>query len=110
MPTQAGSRLPDEALAGGEASIVTRLRELGAFIAGKTVTEEFAYHGPIATLNPHNPAHTPGGSSAGSAAAVAAGLCPLALGTQTLRSVLAPASFAEWWGLSRAMAEFRWTG
>lgn len=93
MPTQAGSRLPDEALAGGEASIVTRLRELGAFIAGKTVTEEFAYHGPIATLNPHNPAHTPGGSSAGSAAAVAAGLCPLALGTQTLRSVLAPASF-----------------
>lgn len=93
LPTHAGSRLPAEALAGGEASIVTRLRELGAVIAGKTVTEEFAYHGPIATLNPHNPAHTPGGSSAGSAAAVAAGLCPLALGTQTLRSVLAPASF-----------------
>lgn len=93
LPTQAGSRLPAETLAGGEASIVTRLRSLGAVIAGKTVTEEFAYHGPIATLNPHHPAHTPGGSSAGSAAAVAAGLCPLALGTQTLRSVLAPASF-----------------
>ncbi|WP_042196646.1 amidase [Paenibacillus camerounensis] len=93
LPTQAGSRLPAEALAGEEASIVTRLRELGAVIAGKTVTEEFAYNGPIATLNPHNPAHTPGGSSAGSAAAVAAGLCPLALGTQTLRSVLGPASF-----------------
>ncbi|MDF9842308.1 MULTISPECIES: amidase [unclassified Paenibacillus] len=93
LPTQAGSRLPAEALAGGEASIVTRLRELGAVIAGKTVTEEFAYHGPIATLNPHHSEHTPGGSSAGSAAAVAAGLCPLALGTQTLRSVLAPASF-----------------
>ncbi len=93
LPTQAGSKLPAEALAGREASIVTRLRELGAVIAGKTVTEEFAYHGPIATLNPHNPEHTPGGSSAGSAAAVAAGLCPLAVGTQTLRSVLAPASF-----------------
>lgn len=93
LPTHAGSHLPAEALTGKESPLVTRLRLLGAVIAGKTVTEEFAYQGPIATLNPHNTAHTPGGSSAGSAAAVAAGICPLAVGTQTLRSVLAPASF-----------------
>ncbi|WP_310832521.1 amidase [Paenibacillus pedocola] len=93
LPTHAGSHLPSEALTGTEGPLVKRLRLLGAVIAGKTVTEEFAYQGPIATLNPRNTAHTPGGSSAGSAAAVAAGLCPLAVGTQTLRSVLAPASF-----------------
>lgn len=93
LPTYAGSQLPAEALTGKEGSLIRRLRALGAVIAGKTVTEEFAYQGPIATLNPRNIAHTPGGSSAGSAAAVAAGVCPLAVGTQTLRSVLAPASF-----------------
>ncbi len=93
LPTHAGSQLPAEALTGKEGTLVKRLRLLGAVIAGKTVTEEFAYQGPIATRNPHNLAHTPGGSSAGSAAAVAAGMCPLAVGTQTLRSVLAPASF-----------------
>lgn len=57
------------------------------------MTEEFAYAGPITTRNPHQLEHTPGGSSAGSAAAVAAGICPFAIGTQTLRSVMAPASF-----------------
>ncbi|WP_339223798.1 amidase [Paenibacillus sp. FSL H8-0332] len=93
LPTRAGSQLSAELLAGAQGSLVTKLRALGAVIAGKTVTEEFAYNGPIATRNPHNLAHTPGGSSAGSAAAVAAGLCPLAVGTQTLRSVIAPASF-----------------
>lgn len=93
LPTRAGSQLSAELLAGAQGSLVTKLRALGAVIAGKTVTEEFAYNGPIATRNPHNTAHTPGGSSAGSAAAVAAGLCPLAVGTQTLRSVIAPASF-----------------
>ncbi|KWX71266.1 amidase [Paenibacillus jilunlii] len=91
--TRAGSGLPAAVLAGQEGSLIRRLRSLGALIAGKTVTEEFAYNGPIATRNPHDLSHTPGGSSAGSAAAVAAGLCPLALGTQTLRSVIAPASF-----------------
>ncbi|NOU81047.1 amidase [Paenibacillus sp. LMG 31459] len=93
LPTRAGSQLPADLLTGPEGSLVLRLRFLGALIAGKTVTEEFAYNGPIATRNPHNTAHTPGGSSAGSAAAVAAGICPLAVGTQTLRSVIAPASF-----------------
>jgi Asp-tRNA(Asn)/Glu-tRNA(Gln) amidotransferase A subunit family amidase len=72
---------------------VTRLKEAGALILGKTVTTEFAYFGPGPTRNPHNPAHTPGGSSSGSAAAVAAGLCSLALGTQTIGSILRPASF-----------------
>ncbi|CQR54818.1 amidase [Paenibacillus riograndensis] len=91
--TRAGSGLPAAVLSGQEGSLIRRLRSLGALIAGKTVTEEFAYNGPIATRNPHDLSHTPGGSSAGSAAAVAAGLCPLALGTQTLRSVIAPASF-----------------
>lgn len=93
LPTRAGSALPSGVLTGKEGSLVSRLRALGALIAGKTVTEEFAYNGPIATRNPHNTEHTPGGSSAGSAAAVAAGMCPLAVGTQTLRSVTAPASF-----------------
>lgn len=93
LPTRAGSGLPPEVLTGTEGSLVARLRDLGVFIAGKTVTEEFAYNGPIATRNPHNTAHTSGGSSAGSAAAVAAGICPLTVGTQTLRSVTAPASF-----------------
>lgn len=110
LPTRAGSQLSAELLTGPQGSLVTKLRALGAVIGGKTVTEEFAYNGPIATRNPHNTAHTPGGSSAGSAAAVAAGLCPLAVGTQTLRSVIAPASFAEWSGSSPAMAGFHWMG
>lgn len=91
--TRAGSNLPPDQVTGKEGSIITRLRSLGAVIAGKTVTEEFAYAGPIPTRNPHNINHTSGGSSAGSAASVAAGICPLAIGTQTLRSVIAPASF-----------------
>ncbi|SES95402.1 amidase [Paenibacillus sp. NFR01] len=93
MPTHAGSALPPEALTAAEGSLVAHIRNQGGIVAGKTATEEFAYRGPFATRNPHHPAHTPGGSSAGSAAAVAAGMCPLAVGTQTLRSVTAPASF-----------------
>ncbi|MCB0061113.1 MAG: amidase [Caldilineaceae bacterium] len=92
-PTQAGSQLPAERLAGAEARCVTLLREAGALIAGKTVTTEFAYFEPGPTRNPHNLAHTPGGSSSGSAAAVAAGLCTLALGTQTIGSVIRPAAY-----------------
>jgi Asp-tRNA(Asn)/Glu-tRNA(Gln) amidotransferase A subunit family amidase len=94
--TQAGSRLPAglwDKGAGTEAPSVSRLRRHGALIMGKTVTTEFAYFGPGPTRNPHNPNHTPGGSSSGSAAAVAAGLCPLALGTQTIGSVNRPAAF-----------------
>jgi Asp-tRNA(Asn)/Glu-tRNA(Gln) amidotransferase A subunit family amidase len=91
--TQAGSRLPSDVLQGHEAKSVTRLKEKGALIFGKTVTTEFAYFFPGPTRNPHNPEHTPGGSSSGSAAAVAAGFCHLALGTQTIGSIVRPAAF-----------------
>jgi Asp-tRNA(Asn)/Glu-tRNA(Gln) amidotransferase A subunit family amidase len=91
--TRAGSRLPANELRGDEAESVTRLKNAGALILGKTVTTEFAYFFPGPTRNPHNPEHTPGGSSSGSAAAVGAGLCPLALGTQTIGSLIRPAAF-----------------
>lgn len=93
MPTRAGSALPPEVLAGEEAGCVTQLTDAGALILGKTVTAEFAYIEPGPTRNPHNLKHTPGGSSSGSAAAVAAGYCPLALGTQTIGSTIRPAAF-----------------
>ncbi len=100
LPTRAGSDLPPETFAGPEADVVSRLRAAGALILGKTTTEEFAFKGePPPTRNPRNPAHTPGGPSSGSAAAVAAGLCPLALGTQTQRSVIGPAAFCGAVGL-----------
>ncbi|MDQ3007957.1 MAG: amidase, partial [Chloroflexota bacterium] len=91
--TQAGSRLLSGLLQGTEAKSVTRLKEAGALIFGKTVTTEFAYFFPGPTRNPHNPEHTPGGSSSGSAAAVAAGFCHMALGTQTIGSIIRPAAF-----------------
>jgi Asp-tRNA(Asn)/Glu-tRNA(Gln) amidotransferase A subunit family amidase len=93
LPTRAGSALRPEEFAGPEASLVTRLRSAGAVVAGKTVTAEFASVAPGPTVNPHDPAHTPGGSSSGSAAAVAAGMVPVALGSQTLGSVIRPAAF-----------------
>jgi len=93
LPTRAGSSVPPEVLAGAQASVVTRLLAEGAVVAGKTVTAEFAFFAPGPTTNPHNAAHTPGGSSSGSAAAVAAGMVPLALGTQTLASVVRPAAY-----------------
>lgn len=91
--TQAGSRLPADSIQGQESEAVTRLRQAGALILGKTVTTEFAYFAPGPTHNPYNLAHTPGGSSSGSAAGVGAGLCLLALGTQTIGSVNRPAAF-----------------
>ncbi|VAW31682.1 Aspartyl-tRNA(Asn) amidotransferase subunit A @ Glutamyl-tRNA(Gln) amidotransferase subunit A [hydrothermal vent metagenome] len=91
--TQAGSQLPADILQGKEAPSVTALRQAGVLVLGKTVTTEFAYFAPGATRNPHNPAHTPGGSSSGSAAAVGAGLTPLTFGTQTIGSINRPAAF-----------------
>lgn len=91
--THAGSRLPAEALSAPEADAVGQLRQAGALVLGKTVTTEFAYFAAGPTRNPRSLQHTPGGSSSGSAAAVAAGLAPLALGTQTIGSILRPASF-----------------
>lgn len=76
-----------------DAPIVQKLRAAGATILGKTVTTEFAWRQPGPTVNPWNPAHSPGGSSSGSAAAVAAGIVPLALGTQTMGSVIRPAAY-----------------
>ena len=91
--TQAGSRLPADELQGNEAASVKQLKDAGALIMGKTVTTEFAYFTPGSTRNPHNAAYSPGGSSSGSAAAVAAGFCDAALGTQTIGSVIRPAAF-----------------
>jgi len=91
--TRAGSLLPPEELTLPEASAAKRLKDAGALIIGKTVTAEFAYIAPGPTRNPHHWEHTPGGSSSGSAAAVAAGLCLLALGTQTVGSINRPAAF-----------------
>jgi Asp-tRNA(Asn)/Glu-tRNA(Gln) amidotransferase A subunit family amidase len=93
LPTTGGSRLPTTLFEAPESACVSRLKQAGALIAGKTVSTEFAYFGPGPTHNPRHLTHTPGGSSSGSAAGVAAGLCPLALGTQTIGSVIRPAAF-----------------
>ena len=93
MPTTNGSPVYRDVVPTVDAWVVERLRNLGATIFGKTVSTEFAWRHPGPTVNPWNPKHTPGGSSSGSAAAVAAGLVPLALGTQTLGSVVRPAAF-----------------
>lgn len=76
-----------------DAVIVQKIRNLGGVVFGKTVTTEFAWRNPGATTNPWNSAHTPGGSSSGSAAAVASGIVPLALGSQTAGSIIRPAAF-----------------
>ena len=93
MVTTNGSAVYKDHVPAADAWVVERLRNLGATIFGKTVSTEFAWRHPGPTTNPWNPRHTPGGSSSGSAAAVAAGLVPLALGTQTLGSVVRPAAF-----------------
>ena len=93
FPTCAGSKLPPEVISGPEAVVVKKLKAAGAVIMGKTVTVEFANFTPGPTRNPHHLDHTPGGSSSGSAAAVAAGLCPLTLGSQTVGSVIRPAAY-----------------
>jgi len=93
MPTEYGSPIYRDHRPRSDAACVAQLREAGCVILGKTVTTEFANNHPSRTRNPHNPAHTPGGSSSGSAAAVADGMVPLALGTQTGGSTIRPASF-----------------
>ena len=93
MPTEFNSRAYKGRRPERDAWVVARLRAAGASILGKTVTTEFAWRHPGPTVNPWNPEHTPGGSSSGSAAAVAAGIVPLALGTQTQGSVIRPAAY-----------------
>jgi len=94
-----GSLLPSALFAGDEAPLVTRLREAGAIVMGITATTEFTHAEPAATRNPCNKRHTPGGSSSGSAAGVRAGYFALALGTQTMGSVVRPAAFCGVKGL-----------
>ena len=91
--TRAGTQVPAGLFAGTEAAVVTRLKNAGALIVGKTVTTEFAFFEPGPTRNPHNPDHTPGGSSSGSAASVASGLAHVTTGTQTIGSVIRPAAY-----------------
>jgi len=93
LATEYGSPLYAGRKGSADADLVARLRELGAVLLGKTQTTAFAYFDPAPTRNPHDPARTPGGSSSGSAVAVAAGMVPFALGTQTLGSIIRPASF-----------------
>jgi len=110
FPTEHGSpifkgRRPDK-----DAACVTALRRAGAVILGKTVTTEFAASTPSVTRNPHNLEHTPGGSSSGSAAAVAAGMVPLAVGTQTGGSVIRPAAFCGVYGFKPTFGMIPRTG
>ncbi|MGJ6966068.1 amidase [Streptosporangium sp. G11] len=93
LPTRAGSAVDPALLTGAESALVRRIREAGGVVLGKTHMDEFACCEPGPTRNPHDRARTPGGSSAGSAAAVAAGVCPIALGSQTQRSVIVPAAY-----------------
>lgn len=93
IPTENGTSLDAGRVPVQDCWVVSRLKQAGALIMGKTVTAELAYLGPGKTRNPVNPAHTPGGSSSGSAAAVAAGMVPLAVGTQTGGSVIRPAAY-----------------
>jgi len=93
VPTTMGSQAYEGYVPKASAEVVRRMEAAGAFLMGKTVTSELAFYTPGKTRNPWNPAHTPGGSSSGSAAAVAMGFVPAALGTQTNGSVIRPAAF-----------------
>lgn len=93
FPTEMGSEIYRGWQPRSDAPVVMMLKRAGATIIGKTTTTAFASRDPTATLNPHNPGHSPGGSSSGSAAAVGAGMIPLALGTQTGGSVIRPAAY-----------------
>ena len=93
LPTGYGSEIYDKHRPKADAACVAQARSAGAIVIGKTVTTEFAYYRPGKTVNPHDPERTPGGSSQGSAAAVAAGLVPLAFGTQTAGSIIRPAAY-----------------
>ena len=93
MPSAYGSPIYAGVQPRGDAAVVAQLRGIGGLVLGKTVTTEFATFTPNVTTNPHNPAHTPGGSSSGSAAAVADGMVPVAFGTQTIGSIIRPAAY-----------------
>ncbi|MGD9535739.1 MAG: amidase [Alphaproteobacteria bacterium] len=99
MSTRNGCVHEFERRPAADATVVKRLRRAGAVVLGKTTTTECAFYHPTRTRNPHDLGRTPGGSSSGSAAAVAAGMVPIALGSQTAGSVIRPAAFCGVWGM-----------
>ncbi|MEA2179532.1 MAG: hypothetical protein QOG77_2829 [Solirubrobacteraceae bacterium] len=110
LPTECGSAVHRGRRPAEDAACVTLLRRAGAIVVGKTVTTELASFAPGPTRNPHALGHTPGGSSSGSAAAVAAGMVPVALGTQTAASVVRPASFCGVVGYAATRGELPMRG
>ena len=93
MPTECGTVLRKKKYSKGDSTVVSLLKSSGAYVMGKTVTTEFAYFDPGKTTNPHDHSRTPGGSSSGSAAAVASFMTPVAIGSQTNGSIIRPASY-----------------
>jgi len=110
FPTCYGSPIYEGRYAIGDATIARRIRRAGGVILGKTATTEFATFHPAKTRNPHNLAHTPGGSSSGSAAAVAAGFVPVSVGSQTNGSVIRPASYCGVYGFKPSFGLIPRTG
>jgi Asp-tRNA(Asn)/Glu-tRNA(Gln) amidotransferase A subunit family amidase len=110
MPTGYGSPIYDGCRPAADAACVALSREAGGVLLGKTVTTEFANLHPGKTRNPHDPARTPGGSSSGSAAAVGAGMVPLAIGTQTTASTIRPASYCGVVGYRPTWGDLRCSG
>lgn len=98
LPTTWGSQIFAGRYLPETAAVVERLKKAGALILGKTVSTEFATAAAGSTRNPHNLDHTPGGSSSGSAAAVADGMVPIAIGSQTMGSILRPAAYCGIFG------------
>jgi Asp-tRNA(Asn)/Glu-tRNA(Gln) amidotransferase A subunit family amidase len=110
MPTAYGSSIYTGKTPSRDAASVALMRIAGGIALGKTVSTEFAHRHPGATANPWNPAHTPGGSSSGSAAAVGAGMVPIALGTQTTGSVIRPAAYCGVLGYKPTYADINVAG
>ena len=110
FPTQMGSPIWENFTPGNNARVVDSLLSEGGVVVGKTVTAEFAVHELNATLNPHDTTRTPGTSSSGSAAAVATGMVPFALATQTAGSIIRPASFCGVWGMKPSFGLIPRTG
>lgn len=110
IPTENGTSIDAGRVPAADAAVVRRLKAAGAVIMGKTVTTELAFLAPGKTRNPVDPAHTPGGSSQGSAAAVAAGMVPLAIGTQTGGSVIRPAAYCGTVGFKPSFGAIPRTG
>jgi len=110
IPTENGTILDAGRVPRRDAFVVTRLKQAGAILMGKTVTAELANRAPGKTRNPHHLGHTPGGSSSGSAAAVAAGMVPLAIGTQTGGSVIRPAAYCGVVGYKASFGAIARTG